>query len=85
MGSPLSVSSVRKVRLREINETVLVGTRMESAMKPTLLISGKISSRAMAAPVVVGIMLLKTDRFLRRSFVPDLGGASKMFWLFVAA
>ncbi len=62
-----------------IKEAVLVGMRTESAIKPICLISGMISSRAMAAPVVVRMMLLNTERFFRRSESPALGTASRMF------
>src|SRR5690554_3500125 len=85
IGSPVSFKSVRKVTFREINEAVLVGTRTESAINPTFFISGIISSKAMAAPVDVGMILLNTDRFRRRSLLPALGAASSIFWLLVAA
>ena len=58
---------------------------MESAINPISLISGRISSRAIAAPVEVGIMLFITERFRLKSLVPDFGGESSMLWLFVAA
>ena len=59
---------------------------LTSAIKPICLISGRISSRAMAAPVVVRIILLNTWRFFRRSETPACGTASSsIFWLPVVA
>src|SRR5512136_2885892 len=84
-GCPALSRGVWNVMFRMIRETVLVGTRTESAMKPTRFISGSTSSRALAEPVVERMMLFMTDRFLRRSLAPVLGTESRTLWVLVAA
>src|SRR6266536_1986422 len=68
-----------------MRETVLVGIRTESAMKPTCLIWGRTCSSALAEPVVERMILFITERFLRRSDAEALGTASSTFWVLVAA
>src|SRR5512136_1410296 len=71
--------------LRMISDTVLVGTRTESAMKPTCLISGRTCSSALPAPVEERMILFIMERFFRRSEAAAFGGASSTFWVLVAA
>ena len=76
---PLSPIRVLNVMFRTIKDAELVGTRTESAINPNSLISGMICSRAIAAPVDVGMILLNTDRFLRKSLSPAPGTESNIF------
>ena len=58
-----------------IREPVVRGTRTDSAIKPIPFISGMTRPSALAAPVLVRMMLLKTERDFRKSVAPALGGA----------
>ena len=84
-GKPSGFNRELKVIFSAINDTVVVGIRIESAIKPNLVISGITFSNVLAAPVEERMILLNTERFLRKSLAAALGTESKMLWVFVAA
>src|SRR5690606_30161232 len=68
-----------------MSDRVLVGTLMESPMKPMFFTSGITSIMAFAAPVEVRIMLFRMLRVFRISFSPALGSLSRTLWVLVTA
>ena len=68
-----------------MRDSVLVGIRMESAMKPIFFTSGMTSARASAAPVEVRMILFRMLRFFLRSFSPAFGMESRTDWVLVTA
>ena len=68
------------VIFKAIKETVEVGILIESAIKPKLITCGKTFSRVLAEPVEERIMLFKTERFFRKSLLPEPGGIRTLLW-----
>lgn len=66
-------SGIKSAIFKAINETDVVGIRIESAIKPKLEICGITFSNVFAAPVEDRMILLSTERFFLKSDVPDEG------------
>ena len=79
------VRRVWKVMFRMIRDSVGIGMRTESAMKPIAPISGITCSSAFAALVEVRMMLFRALRLRRRSLAPGPGTVSSTLCELVAA
>ena len=84
-GVPAPLVIAWNVTFSTMRDSVFVGTRMESAMKPMLLTCGMTWERASAAFVDVRMILFRILRFFRRSFAPAFGTESSTDCVLVAA